>query len=344
MSKRFLLKVKATAAALCLASTGASPADTISDFYRGKDIAFIVGFDVGGGYDHYARAIARYIGRQIPGTPTVIIQNMPGANGVRAANQLYNISPRDGTVLGMIDQALPLQQLIDPQGMKTEVGKFNWIGRIASNGAILYAWHTAPVKRIEDAFSKELILSSSGQNSRILSALMKEQLGLKLKVVFGYKGSNEARMAIQRDEIHALTQPWSALRAESTTMLEKKQINLLLQMSAERHPDLPDVPTLVDLARNDQERRLLAMMVSGAQIGRSILSPPNQPAERVAALRAAFKKTVTDEAFIADMKKIGLDLDPMSGEEMQAMMIELANMPPELVAQAKRISESQKAD
>ena len=314
-------------------------ADALSDFYKGKDIAFIVGFDVGGGYDHYARTLARHIGSKIPGNPNVIIQNMPGAGGVRAANQLYNISPRDGTILGMIDQALPLQQLIDPQGMKTEVGKFNWIGRISSNGSILYAWYAAPVQKMEDAFTKELIFASSGQNSRILSNLMKEQLGLKLKIVTGYKGTSEARMAMQRGEIHALTQPWSALRAENATMLEQKQINLLLQMSAERHPDLPHVPTLVDLARNADEKRLLSMMVSGARIGRSLLSPPNQPIERVQALRAAFMKTVTDAAYMAEMKKIGLDLDPMSGEDMQTMMIELSNMPRDLVEQAQRISQ-----
>lgn len=318
-------------------------ADATADFYKGKDIAFIVGFDVGGGYDHYARTIARHIGRHVPGAPNVVIQNMPGAGGVRAANQLYNVSARDGTVLGMIDQALPTQQLIDPEGMKTDVGKFNWIGRIASNGAVLYGWHTAPVKKIEDAFSTELIISSSGQSSRMLSALMKNQLGLKLKILTGYKGTSEARVAMQREEIHALTQPWSALRAESATLLSEGKLNLLLQMGVERHPDLPNVPTLVDLGRNEDEKRLLAMMVSGARIGRSILSPPAQPPERVAALRAAFMKTVEDPAFTGEMQKVGLDLDPLSGEALQAMLVEMANIPPALIAQARKMAEVERA-
>jgi tripartite-type tricarboxylate transporter receptor subunit TctC len=243
----------------------------------------------------------------------------------------------------MIDQSLPTQQLIAPEGMKTDVGKFNWIGRIASNGAVLYAWRTAPVQKIEDAFSKELIVSSSGQSSRMLSALMKNQLGLNLKVLTGYKGTSEARIAMQREEIHALTQPWSALRAESAALLNEGKLNLLLQMGAESHPDLANVPTLVDLARSDDERRLLAMMVSGARIGRSILSPPGQPPARVAALRAAFMKTVGDELFVSEMKKVGLDLDPMSGEELQAMLVDIGNISPALLAQARKAAEVERA-
>jgi tripartite-type tricarboxylate transporter receptor subunit TctC len=322
-----------------LANQTAASADPVADFYKGKDIAFIVGFDGGGGYDNYARIIARHMGRQIPGAPTVVIQNMPGAGGIRAANQLYNVSARDGTVLGMIDQSLPTQQLIAPEGMKTDVGKFNWIGRIASNAAVFYGWRTAPVQKIGDAFSNELIVSSSGQSSRMLSALMKNQLGLNLKVLTGYKGTSEARIAMQRGEIHALTQPWSALRAESATLLSEGKLNLLLQMGAESHPDLPNVPTLVDLARSDDERRLLAMMVSGARIGRSILSPPGQPPARVALLRAAFMKTVGNEFFISEMNKVGLDLDPMSGEELQAMLVEIGNISPALLAQARKAAE-----
>jgi tripartite-type tricarboxylate transporter receptor subunit TctC len=204
---------------------------------------------------------------------------------------------------------------------------------------VLYAWHTAPVKKIQDAFGTELIISSSGQSSRMLSALMKNQLGLQLKILTGYKGTSEARIAMQREEIHALTQPLSALRAESATMISERKINMLLQMGAERHPDLPDVPALVDLARNDDERRLLSMMVSGARIGRSLLSPPAQPVERVAALRAAFTKTMQDEVYVADMKRVGLDLDPMTGEELQAMLVEIASTPPALIAQARKMAE-----
>jgi len=313
-------------------------ANGLEDFYRGKDLAFNVGFDVGGGYDLYARVLSRHFGRHMPGKPGVVVQNMPGAGGIRAANYIYNIAPRDGSVIGMIDQSLPLQQLLEPESMKTDVTKFNWVGRIASNSAILYAWHTAPVQKIEDAFSKELIVSSSGGNSRMMSNFVKNLLGMKFMIVTGYKGTNESRLAMQRGEVHALTQPWSALRAENAEWLQEKKVKLLMQVGVDAHPDLPGLPTVVDLARNEDERKLLSFMASGSRIGRSILSPPNQPAERVAALRAAFMATMQDEAFMAEITKLALDLDPISGEELQKSVIETASLDPGLIAKARKLA------
>jgi tripartite-type tricarboxylate transporter receptor subunit TctC len=266
------------------------------------------------------------------------VQNMPGAGGIRAANYIYNIAPRDGSVIGMIDQSLPLQQLLEPESMKTDVTKFNWVGRIASNSAILYAWHTAPVQKIEDAFSKELIVSSSGGNSRMMSNFVKNLLGMKFMIVTGYKGTNESRLAMQRGEVHALTQPWSALRAENAEWLQEKKVKLLMQVGVDAHPDLPGLPTVVDLARNEDERKLLSFMASGSRIGRSILSPPNQPPERVAALRAAFMATMQDEAFMAEITKLALDLDPISGEELQKSVIETASLDPGLIAKARKLA------
>ena len=313
-------------------------ADSPEDFYKGKDISFNVGFDVGGGYDLYARVLSRHFGRHMPGKPGVLVQNMPGAGGIRAANYIYNLAPRDGAMIGMIDQSLPLQQLLEPESMKTDVTKFNWIGRIASNSAILYAWHTAPVQKIEDAFDRELIVSSSGGNSRMMSSFVKNLLGMKFMIVTGYKGTSESRLAMQRGEVHALTQPWSALRAENADWLSEKKVKLLMQVGVDAHPDLPGLPTVVDLARNEDERKLLTFMASGSRIGRSILSPPNQPAERVAALRAAFMATIRDEAFIAEMTKLALDLDPISGEALQQAVIETASLDSGLIAKARKLA------
>ncbi len=332
--------IRAVCAGLCALLSLELPAkaDSVEDFYRGKDIAFNVGFDVGGGYDLYARVLSRHFGRHVPGKPGVVVQNMPGAGGIRAANYIYNIAPRDGSVIGMIDQSLPLQQLLEPESMKTDVTKFNWVGRIASNSAILYAWHTAPVQNIQDAFSNELIISSSGGNSRIMSNFVKNLLGMKFMIVTGYKGTNESRLAMQRGEVHALTQPWSALRAENAEWLQEKKVKLLMQVGVDAHPDLPGLPTVVDLARNEDERKLLSFMASGSRIGRSILSPPNQPAERVAALRAAFMATMTDEAFMAEITKLALDLDPISGDELQKAVIETASLDPGLIAKARKLA------
>ena len=332
--------IRAFGAGLCALLSLQLPAkaDSLEDFYNGKDLSFNVGFDVGGGYDLYARVLSRHLGRHMPGKPGILVQNMPGAGGIRAANFIYNLAPRDGSVIGMIDQSLPLQQLLEPESMKTDVAKFNWIGRIASNSAILYAWHNAPVQKIQDAFSTELIVSSSGGNSRMMSNFVKNLLGMKFMIVTGYKGTSESRLAMQRGEVHALTQPWSALRAENAEWLQEKKVNLLMQVGVDAHPDLPGLPTVVDLARNEDERKLLSFMASGSRIGRSILSPPNQPAERVAALRAAFTATMQDEAFIAEMTKLALDLDPISGEELQKSVIETASLDPALIAKARKLA------
>jgi tripartite-type tricarboxylate transporter receptor subunit TctC len=315
-----------------------SMADAVSDFYRGKDISFIVAYDVGGGYDQYARLVGRHMSRHIPGSPNIIVQNMPGAGGIRATNNLYNVAPQNGTVLGMIDQAMPLQAVLEPENIKADMAKFNWIGRIASNGAILYVWHTSPVQDIQDAFSKELIISSSGQNSKMMLTFMKNQLGMKLNILLGYKGTGESRLALERGEIHALSQPWSVIRTESANWLKDRKIALLLQFGVDKHPELPSVPLIVDLGRNENERKLITLMAGGSRIGRSLVSPPGQPPERVAALRQAFMETVKDEAFLAEIKLMGLDLEPLSGDELQKFVETSSIVTPELAAQARALA------
>ena len=326
------------ASMLMLVSPSLAKADAISDFYHGKDVTFIVAYDVGGGYDQYARLLARHIGRHIPGQPNIIVMNMPGAGGIRAANNLFNVAPRNGAVLGMIDQALPLQELLEPENVKASAAKFNWIGRLTSNASILYAWSAANFKTIRDAFDKELIVASTGQNSRMMSTFMKNQLGMKLKIVTGYKGAAESRLAMERGEIHALTQPWSVVRTESQDWLRDGKINLLLQIGVDKNADLPSVPLVVELARDENERQLLTLLAGGSRIGRSIASPPGQPPERVEALRKAFLDTMNDSAFLSEAKQMGLDLDPLPGADLQAFIESSTSVSPELVAKARSLA------
>jgi len=309
------------------------------EFYKNKTVTFIIGFSVNNGYDAYSRAVARHIGKYLPGNPNVIVQNMPGAVSIAAINQLYNLSPRDGTVLGMIDQAAALTQTLDPGALKADVTKFNWIGRVSDNSAVLYAWHTAPVQKIRDAFEKELIVATNGQSSRTLSALMKNLLGMKLKLVNGYKGTAEAALAMERGEIEALTQPYPVLRAEKPDWLRDKKINLLMQAAVDSHPDLKDVPLITDLARNDDERAMLTFAAGNSRVGRSVMSPPGQPPERVAELRAAFMQTMKDEDFLADIKRSALDLAPMPGADLQTFIEESVKVSPEFAARAKTLME-----
>ena len=333
---RNLLAAAAVAFGLCAMAAWAD-----DGFYAGRTLTFVVGFGVNTGYDVYSRIVARSIGKYLPGHPNVIVQNMPGAASLTAINYLYNVAPHDGTYIGMIDQAAALTQLIQPRGFRADVAKFNWIGRITGNAAILFAWHTAAVQRIEDAYQKELIVSASGQNSRMMSALLKNLFGLKFNIVTGYPSTADSQLAMERGEIDATTMPWSILRAEKPDWIEKKQVNLLLQIGTESHPDLQNVPLVTSLARNDEERQIVELMSRDSRVGRSIMSPPGEPQERVAELRAAFLDTMTDPGFLDEIKRSDLDLEPLAGDALQALMQQATDVSPELLARAVKLTELQ---
>lgn len=309
------------------------------DFYKDKTINFIIPSAAGGGYDAYSRLIANHIGRHLPGHPNVVPQNMPGAGSIRATNFLYNIAPKDGTTIGMVDQAIHLNQILGAPELKADVTKFNWIGRILSNSAVLFAWHDAPVKTIQDAFSKELIVSTSGAASRLNWTVLNNLLGMKFRIITGYKGTADSRLAMERGEVHALSMPWSLLKIEGAELLAEKKINLLLQTGADKHPELPQVPRMIDLARTDAERKVLELFSSPSTIGRSVLAPPGLPTERVVALRAAFMASIKDPALLADVKKFKLELDPLPGEQLQASIAGSETFPPALIERARQVAE-----
>jgi tripartite-type tricarboxylate transporter receptor subunit TctC len=333
------LRSIAAAFAGCAALFSLAPSALAQEFYKNKTVNFIIGFSINNGYDTYSRAVARHIGKYLPGKPNVIVQNMPGAGSLAAINNLYNAAAKDGTVLGMIDQAAALTQLLDPKNMRADITKFNWIGRVTDNSAILYGWHTAPVKKISDALEKELIIATTGQNSRMLSALLKNMLGYKFKMLNGYAGAAEAALAMERGEIHALTQPWPILRAEKPDWIRDKKINLLLQVGVDSHPELSIAPLVTDLARNDEERRLIEFIAGNSRVGRAIVSPPGQPPERVADLRKAFMQVMQDPDFLAEIKRDKLDLAPLSGEDLQRVIARSLEVSPEMVAKAKVLAE-----
>jgi tripartite-type tricarboxylate transporter receptor subunit TctC len=307
-----------------------------ADFYKGKTISLIIGSNASGGYDGYGRLLARHMGKHIPGEPSIVPQNMPGANGVRAAGYVYNVAAKDGTVLGIFDQAMFLRQLLDVPGLKGDVTKFNWIGRLIANSGVLFAWHTAKVKKIEDAFTHELIVAASGAASRLNWSALNALTGTKLKLLTGYKGPATAKIAMMRGEVEALSLPWSALRAENPEWLREKTINLLLQ-TGDKNPGLEHLPRMVDLAKTEETRKVLEIFASPSVVGRAFVTTPGVPAERTAILRSAFAAMLKDKAFLADAKKINFDLDPMPGAELQAFFTK-ASYPPALLARAKQIA------
>jgi tripartite-type tricarboxylate transporter receptor subunit TctC len=333
------------------------------NFYKDRSITFVIGSAPGGGYDAYSRLVASHLGKHLEGRPLIIPQNMPGAGSIRAANYLYNIAPKDGTAIGMVDEAIFLNQILGAQEpatdasepswfqsilrritgkqeSRTDAAKFNWIGRILANSAVLFARREAGVERIEDAFEKELIVSASGTASKLNWTVLKNTLGMKFKIVSGYQGSNESLLALMRGEADALSMPWSILRITGEELIRDGKINLLLQTGAERDAGLAHIPRMIDLARNDDERRLLELFSSPSVIGRSVLAPPGMSMERVAELRRAFMAMTQDPTFLSDLDKARLELSPLSGEELQAAVAAMGRLPESLIERARRVSET----
>ncbi len=310
------------------------------DFYQGKTVNFVIGYPVGGGYDTYSRLIAAHLGDHLAGHPNVVPLNMPGAVTIRATNYLYNEAPKDGTVIGMIDQAINLNQILGTAQLRADAARFNWIGRIVSNSAVLYAWHLAPVKTIQDTFTHELIVASDGVSSRLNWLLLNNVVGTKLKLISGYPGTGEARIAMERGEIEAMSQPWPIIKTELAQWLADKKINLLVQTGVDRNPGVAEVPRMIDLARNDDDRALLTLFSTPSTIGRSVVAPPGLPPQRVAELRRAFLETLQDQALLRDVERARLDLEPLSGEALQTAIAGARNFSPELIARAQRIAET----
>ena len=310
------------------------------DFYQGKTLTVIIGYPAGGGYDTYSRLLAAHLGRHLAGHPGVVPLNMPGAVTIRAANYLYNEAPKDGTVIGMIDQAIYLNQILGTAQLRADAARFNWIGRIVSNSAVLYAWHLAPVKKIEDTFARELIVATGGVSSRLNWLVLNSVLGTKLKLINGYGGTGEERIAMERGEIEAMSQPWPIIKTELAQWLGDKKINLLVQTGADRNPGLPQVPRMIDLARNDEDGALLGLFSTPSTIGRSVVAPPGLPPERVVELRRAFVETLRDPMLLRDAERAKLDLEPLPGDALQTAVASSGKFSPELIARAQRIAEA----
>ena len=332
-------------------------------YYKGRTITFVIGSAPGGGYDTYSRLVASHLGRHLEGRPTIVPQNMPGAGSIRAAIYLYNIAPKDGTMIGMVDEAIYLNQILGAQEDKTDAAsfnwirrilhqivgtheprtdaaKFNWIGRILANSAVLFARSDASVHKIDDVFDKELIVSASGTASKLNWTVLKNALGMKFKIISGYQGSGESLLAMLRGEADALSMPWSILKVSGEELIRDKKINLLLQTGPGTDAELSHVPRMIDLARNEDERKLLALFASPSLIGRSVLAPPGTPPERVAELRRAFMATMGDPTFLGDLNKARLELSPLPGEELQAEVANMGNLPESLVERARQVSET----
>jgi tripartite-type tricarboxylate transporter receptor subunit TctC len=315
----------------------ATSAQSPADFYKGKNVDLYIGYSVGGGYDVYARILSRHMGKHIPGNPNVVPKNMEGAGSLRLANWLYNVAPKDGTAFGIIGRGTGFDPLLGKKGAQFDATKFNWIGSANNEVSICVAWHTTGITKIDQLYGKELTVGGTGASAdtdqfpRVTNGV----LGTKFKVITGYPGGNDIGLAMERGEVNGRCGwSWSSVKSTHPTWIEQKKVNILVQLALSKHPELPDVPLIVDLAKNDEQRQILKIIFARQVMGRPFLAPPNVPQDRVAALRKAFMDTMKDKEFVAEAEKAQLEITPVSGEEIQKLVQDLYNTPPQIAQKA----------
>src|SRR5258705_5884853 len=307
----------------------ASPAmaDAVSDFYRGKQIRVVVRTTPATDYDQYTRLLARFMGKYIPGNPAIVANNMPGGGGITAANYMAQVAPRDGTVIGIVSQGLAADQALgmSPQ-LKADLRSFNWIANVIFSNQLLVVWHTSPTKTLQDAKKRVTTIGTTGSGSASVQypAFYNNVLGTKFKIVFGYPGGAHIDLAMERGEVEGRgTNPYSSYMASRPTWIPQKLIIPLVQAGIEKEPALPDVPLIRDLPVKAEDKPLLEFMARASTVGRPLATTPNVPAERVAALRAAFAATVKDPEFIAAAAAEHMDIRPQTGDALAAIIARL---------------------
>jgi tripartite-type tricarboxylate transporter receptor subunit TctC len=312
-----------------------------ADFFKGNTVRIVVGVGVGSGYDINARLVGRYLGAHIPGHPSVIVQNQPGAGSMTMTNQLYAAGPFDGTVIGAPFNGLPTAPLLTPEGARFDPTKIIWLGSSNKETQVNYVWHTVPVDTLEDVKTKETIVGAQapGSTQYDYPVLVNVLFGMKFKVVTGYESTPKIHLAMERGEVHGTWANWSTLKAIGSNWLADKKIKLIAQWGLSKNPDLATVPSILDIAKTDADRQALELALARLEYGRPFFLPPNTPADRVEALRRAFDATMKDPAFIAEAEKAKIEVDPLTGEQVAALVEKVSRTPADVVARVRKAME-----
>jgi tripartite-type tricarboxylate transporter receptor subunit TctC len=307
------------------------------EFYAGKTITIITSTGAGGSYDLAARTLSRHMPRYLPGQPTMIVQNMPGGGNVVATNHMFNVAAKDGTVIATINNTIPLHQVIDGRGVRYDADKFNWLGSTGACNSVTIVRRVTGIKSIEDVKKREVMLGGTGPASSIVlfPTVMNNLLGTKFKIVNGYNSSAEVYLAMEKGEVDSRSGSLSDLMTEHPDWIRDNKVVFLIQVGAIPDENLPDVPLITDLARDEEERQVLNLVSSAVSLGQPYLAPPGVPRERVALLRRALSETMRDATFLEEAKRNGLEIRPISGEEIQRIVHETTSAPPNVVARAK---------
>jgi tripartite-type tricarboxylate transporter receptor subunit TctC len=328
-------------AGACLAANSAPAQDAVEAFYRGKVVTIVVGSAVGGGFDTYARLVGRHLGRFIPGHPTVIVQNIPGAGSNKAASYVALQAPKDGTVVGAVQAIAITQPLVSDQPVPHDPSKLIMLGSANRSVYFCVVRSDAPVRSFQEAFEKEAIIgtSSEGASLRDYPIMLINLLGVKLRVIGGYTGSREIMIAMERNEVQGMCgMDWSSFVTQQRAWISSGFARLLAQEDLDGHPEMNKmgVPLTISFAKTEDDRQIMEMIYSQNLFGRPYLMPPGVPADRVAALRAAFAAMLQDKALLDEAQRLGLDIAPLGGEELQALVARLYALPPNIIARAKQ--------
>lgn len=317
--------------------SGSARAEDVAAFYKGRQISWILSADAGGGYAAYARAFASYFADHIPGKPNIVIQHMPGGGGLRAMNHLYAVAPRDGATIGLVHSSVPFAPLYGIRGASFEPRQMGWIGSIATSRGICVAWHTANIATWQDMLTKEFIVGGSGAGSQMetLPALLNRLFGTKIKVISGYKGGNAIYLAMERGEVQGRCGGLvSSINATRPDWFASRKVTVPIQVAINHNAQFPDVPAIVELAKDERTRDILRLALAAEDMDRPILAPPGVPPERLAALRAAFHAAMNDPGFIAEAKRQRLDIDEVAGEKVATIIAATFALPTDVVKAA----------
>ncbi|MBU7442627.1 Bug family tripartite tricarboxylate transporter substrate binding protein [Paraburkholderia fungorum] len=324
------------ALAVSTAWLGTASAESVQDFYSGRTVNMDIGYSVGGGYDMYARLLAKHLGDHLPGKPTITPQNMPGAGSLKAANYLYSVAPKDGATIGTFGRTMPEEPLLGEADY--DARKLVWLGSMDSDVSLCVTWHTSSIKTFQDLLTKPSRFGGQGAGSDpdVMANTIKNLLHAKLQLVTGYPGSNETALAMQRGEIDGeCGTSWSTLRMRHPDWLRDHKVNLIVQMALEKHPDLPNVPLLSDLTSDPETKKILKVIAASQALARPFAAPPGIPADRADALRKAFADTMKDPAFVADAKSLGVEVRYVSPQQISTVLEDVYRISPDQIAKAK---------
>jgi tripartite-type tricarboxylate transporter receptor subunit TctC len=318
-------------------ATQAARSGGVEEFYNGKTVSLLIGYSVGGGYDAYARLLARHFGKYLPGNPNVVPQNMSGAGSLKAANYLYSVAPKDGSVIGTFSRSQGIAPLLDKAEFDST--KFTWLGSVTDEVSLCVTRHDAPVKTFSELLVTPATFGSEGAGSdpNIFALFYRNVLGAKIKIVTGYPGTNEIQLATERGEVDGLCGlSWSTLKGRYPHWLTGKKANILVQAGIKKQPELPDVPSASELARQPDQRQILKLMLIGQAMARPFAAPPGIPADRKAALIAAFERTTKDADFLAEAEKLNFEVNPVGADKLDALLAEAYAMPKDVIAKAAK--------